>query len=53
MEDGYEKGEQDGIQKGMQLTKKVIRMEAASKSIEEIANEYGITKEEIEDILKE
>ncbi len=49
----YEAGMHDGKIKGIELAKKVIRMSLSGHSVFEIAASVGISKEEVESILKE
>ena len=49
---GLQQGLQKGIHQGIQLTKTVFSLSRQGFSVEEIAGQCGISKEQVEEILQ-
>ena len=51
-EDQKEEGRQEGMEKGIELTKQVIRLSVQGHTLEEISEETKIPKEKVQYILE-
>lgn len=51
MSSSFQRGEKQGIEKGIKTSRKIFRLHAQGKAPEEIAFECGMDKEEVEEIL--
>ena len=51
-EDQKKEGRQEGMEKGIELTKQVIRLNAQGHTLEEIARETKILEEKVQFILE-
>ena len=53
VEDGIAQGIEQGIEQGIALTKRVLRLSAKGFTRDQIAEDYGIGRKEVDDILRE
>ena len=53
VEDGIARGIEQGIEQGIALTKRVLRLSAKGFTRDQIAEDCGIGRKEVDDILRE